>query len=234
MPADALPKVMHCHACQARLHPGAEKCWLCGALVTADAGDSVANVSAALPPTTAPRPATSFSLATLMLFVTLVAIVCGVFYLAPGLGAIMGLVLLPVMTHTVISVRRVESLGATLGTQDQIAMFFGSLSLVVAAGVAAAIAFGVTCAGGFFAGAAAGESLGAKGYDSLGWGMAGGLGLGAIGGGYVGYRAIVYLSQKSNWQTRTMPPLSLRNKLTLAAASLLAIIGAIIAVAMLS
>src|SRR5690242_3571833 len=109
MPADALPKVMHCHACQARLHSGAEKCWLCGAAVAADAGDTIANVSPVAPPTAASRPATSFSLATLMLFVTLVAIVCGVFSLAPGLGAIMGLVLLPVMTHTVISVRRVES-----------------------------------------------------------------------------------------------------------------------------
>jgi hypothetical protein len=163
-----------------------------------------------------------------MMFMTLVAIVCGVYSIAPGIGIVMGLVLLPVMTHAVISVRRAEALGNTLGHDDRIMMFFGSLSLVVVAGVAASIAFGVTCFAGFLAGATAGEALGARGYEGLGWGLAAGLGLGAIAAAYVGYRALIYLSRKSKWRREEMPPLSLRSKLILAAAILLAIIGAVV------
>jgi hypothetical protein len=161
------------------------------------------------------------------MFITLVAVLCGVFSIAPGIGAILALVLLPVMTHTIISVRRAEALGNTLGREDRVMMFFSSLGLVVMAGVAASIAFGVTCTAGFFAGAITGEALGARGYDGLAWGAAAGIGLGAIAATYVGYRALVYFSRRSKWRREDMPPLSVRSKALLAAAIVLAIIGAI-------
>jgi hypothetical protein len=162
-----------------------------------------------------------------MMFITLVAVVCGVFSIAPGVGAILAVVLVPVMTLTMISVRRAESLGNTLGREDRVLLFFSSLGLVVVAGVAASIAFGVTCTAGFFAGAVAGDALGAQGYDGMAWGAAAGIGLGAIAGAYVGYRALVYLSRRSKWRREEMPPLSMRSKAILAATIVLAIIGAI-------
>jgi hypothetical protein len=227
VPSDASSKAPHCHACKAELLIGQDRCWLCGAAIGSGSEATPSNRPAATSFSTSGRPV-RFSLATLMMLMTLAAIVCGVYSIAPGIGMIMALVLLPVMTLAVISVRRVESLGNSLGHEDRIMMFFGSLSLVVVAGIAASIAFGITCFAGFFTGAIAGEALGARGYEGLGWGLAAGLGLGAIGGTYVGYRALVYMSRKSKWRREEMPPLSARSKLILAAAILLAIIGAIV------
>jgi hypothetical protein len=227
MPSDAISNVPHCHVCKAELQIGQDRCWLCGA-ARGSGSDATPSTQHAAASFSTNSPPVRFSLATLMMFMTLVAIVCGVYSIAPGIGIIMGLALLPVMTHAVISVRRAEAMGNRLGNEDRIMMFFGSLSLVVVAGVAASIAFGVTCFAGFFTGAIAGEALGASGYAGLGWGLAAGLGLGAIAGAYVGYRALIYLSGKSKWRLEEMPPLSLRSKLILGAAILLAIVGAIV------
>lgn len=228
MPSDASLKAPHCHTCNAELLIGQDRCWLCGAAIGSGSEGPPSNQPTATSLSmTSGRPV-RFSLSTLMMFMTLAAIVCGVYSIAPGIGIIMALVLLPVMTHAVISVRRVEALGNRLGHEDRIMMFFGSLSLVVVAGIAASIAFGITCFAGFFTGAIAGEALGARGYEGLGWGLGAGLGLGAIGGAYVGYRALVYMSRKSKWRREEMPPLSARSKFILAAAILLAIIGAIV------
>jgi hypothetical protein len=228
MPPDASSKVPLCHVCHARLRMGDKKCWLCGASVTSDIGAVVATPPAVAPYLTKHGPVASFSMATLMMFVTLVAVVCGVFSIAPGIGVALALVLLPVLAHTAISAHREEALGHSLGPGERIVLFFGSLGLVVVAGVAASIAFGVTCFAGFFAGAAAGDVLGTKGYDSLGWGAVTGIGLGVIAGAFVGYRAIIALSQNSTSRRDGMPALSRGSKLVLAAAMLLAAIGAVV------
>ncbi len=230
MPPDSSSKVSRCATCHAALLPGAERCWLCGAPMASGIDAAAATDPANGSSRSKVGPVASFSLATLMMFVTLVAVVCGVFSIAPGVGVAMALVLLPVLAHTAISARGAEALGHSLSPGERIALFFGSLALVVVAGVAASIAFGITCFGGFFAGAAAGEALGARGYDSLGWGFAVGIGLGAIAGGYVGYRAMIALSQSSRWRRQETPALSRRSKLILAAAIVFAAIGAIVSV----
>src|SRR5690348_6380355 len=96
MSPDPTSNVPRCHACHARLKIGDDRCWLCGA-TTAEAFDpTVVTDPAVERPPSMGSPVASFSMATMMMFVTLVAIVCGVFSLAPGVGAALALVLLPV------------------------------------------------------------------------------------------------------------------------------------------
>jgi hypothetical protein len=226
MPADASSNVPHCQACQAQLKIGDAKCWLCGAPVVFDVNAPVVTNRPAGPPMTTGHRLASFSMATLMMFVTLVAVVCGVFSIAPGVGAALALVLMPVLTHMVIATRREEAMGYTLRPGERFILFFGSLGLVVVAGVAASITFGISCFAGFFAGAAAGDAFGAKGYDSIAWGAFIGMGLGAIAAAYVGYKAMITMSRSSALRHEGAPPLSRGNKVILAAAMLLAVIGA--------
>jgi hypothetical protein len=228
MPADVSSKVPLCHACQAQLKIGDAKCWLCGAPAVFDVNAPVATNRPADSPMTTSRGVASFSLSTLMMFVTLVAVVCGVFSIAPGVGAALALVLMPVLTHMVIAARREEAMGYTLRPGERFILFFGSLGLVVVAGVAASITFGISCFAGFFAGAAAGDAFGAKGYDGIAWGAFVGMGLGAIAAAYVGYKAMIAMSRNSALRHEDTPPLSRGNKLILAAAMLLAVIGAVV------
>jgi hypothetical protein len=230
MSSDAPSTVPLCPACNAKLLPGEATCWLCDAAVTAgdDAPASTPQSAAPLPPTTL-RPATSFSLSTLLMFMTLVAVVCGVFSIAPGVGAVMAIVLLPVLAHTAISARREAAMGYNLGAGDRVMLFFSSLALIAATGIAASIAFGISCTAGFWASTAAGDVLGARGLDSLDWGFYVGATLGTIAAAYVGYKVMIAMSRKPVLGHEGMPSLSRGDKFALAIAVLLAVIGGVAA-----
>src|SRR5262249_5342346 len=132
MPTDASSKVPLCHACHAELRAGDETCWLCGAAVTSDAAEIVATHQAGVSAKKASRAA-SFSLATLMMFMTLAAVIFGIISIAPGVGIALALLLVPVLVHTTISVRNEKALGRSPRPGEQVMLFFGSLGLVVTA-----------------------------------------------------------------------------------------------------
>lgn len=221
---DSVPSSVgdECPHCRASRRPGDTRCWLCGAIVERNGHTPLTDEPNRVPIASSG----GFSLATLMMFMTLVAVVCGLIGIAPGIGIALAAILLPGLAHTAISVRGEQAKGRSLTSGDQVVMFFGSLSLVVVAGVAASIAFGITCYSGFFAGAATGEALGARGDDAIGWGAVAGLGLGTIAAAFVGYRAMVWLSRRRGQQ-----PLSRRSKIILAITFALAVIGAGVAIA---
>jgi hypothetical protein len=222
MPADSSSKVSRCATCRATQLPGAERCWLCGEPVSGSAEGTATGVSPTAVQQPASVPAASFSLSTLMLFVTLVSVVCGVISIAPGVGIALGLILLPVLAQTAILAHREEELGHALRPGDKIMLFFGSLGLVAIAGIAAAIAFGVTCFVGGWGGVAAFSAFGSGGYDDVGWGVAVGFILGTLAGVYVGYRALIALLKRKG-----IKELSQRSKIILVTAIFLAAAGAI-------
>ena len=121
-----------CPMCGAELRQGDARCWLCGHAL--DRPTSI--VVPPLPAGTAP-PAVgrtdSFSLETLMLVVTLIAICLGVFVQAPGLGILLCILALPAFVRTLLVVRRRGQLSRGVPLGQRIALFLGSLgfSLVV-------------------------------------------------------------------------------------------------------
>jgi hypothetical protein len=154
-----------------------------------------------------------------MLYMTLAAIVCGVFSIAPGAGAALILVLIPVLAHSTIQARKERELGHLVPASEKIAIFMTSFVIVVVAGVAASVAFGITCFAGFWGGAAAGSAVSA-GYGSIGIGFVVGICLGCLAGIYGGYRVIVTVERRMG------TTLSQREKLLLAGAVAIATIGA--------
>ena len=95
----------HCPFCHALLLPGTSRCWLCEAKA-----HSVAADDAAAPPAASqvgrPERVGSYSLASLMMFMTLVCIVLGVSTLWPGVGLPLGAIVLVVWVRTSAVTRR--------------------------------------------------------------------------------------------------------------------------------
>src|SRR5215212_83546 len=83
-----------CEVCGASLRAGVTRCWLCGAFTERDA------VPIDLPYAAPIKQAGGFSLAALMMFVTLVCVVLGVSSLWPGIGIPLGMVLFVVWLRT--------------------------------------------------------------------------------------------------------------------------------------
>ncbi len=139
----AVPRV--CPECGADTLPDRTHCWLCGAKLAG--GSTTAAASAPAPPT--------FALTSLMLLITLVAVVLGVYTIAPGVAVLLVIAVVPALSRTFRVTRRREREGTPLRTRDKIGTFFYSTLLasviLVIVGGASAVAFIV----GLFAACAA-------------------------------------------------------------------------------
>jgi hypothetical protein len=213
-PSDA----RRCPKCRAELRAGTIRCWLCEAEVQPVAADSAAAPPAAGQSKPAERVGT-YSLASLMMFVTLVAVVCGTFTIAPGLGFLVAIVAALAFVRTVILVHRQSALAHHPSAVERVVVFCGSLAVIIVTGVAAAAAFYATCVGGFLTGIAAGNLTDSRGYGWLGGSLVVGVVLGIVAALYVAYRVFILLSKRQRGIR-----LSRRNKLVLAGAFVLALV----------
>lgn len=135
-----------CPECGAAFSGEGTYCWLCGW----KPGDPV-GIRPKGPPTVNPyaSPALkpgdlkwTFSLSTLFLWTALVAVVLGVYRIAPGLGITLGIFSLIAALHTTgIAAYRKKRLGRALTVQEKILAFLGSFAVVllIAVAVVAAI-----------------------------------------------------------------------------------------------
>ena len=168
----------------------------------------------------------TYSLASLMMFMTLASVVCGAFSIAPGLAIVLIGMAVPAFVRTLILIRQKRGLGQQPHAGERALLFATSMGVVIVAGFAAVIAFYATCWGGFGATLGAGELWGIRGYGVLSWGLGLGVCLGSIVGLYVGYRVFIRLS-------RGAAKLPGRSRLILAIALFVAIAVAIIGVSVM-
>jgi hypothetical protein len=130
-----------CPHCQAELERGAPQCWLCEATLGEPAQKSQ--------PTSRPSQSAgfSYSLSTMLLATTLVAICFGLLSIAPGLGIPICILLAPVLVRTVMVVRRREAAGRKVSTSEKAWLIFGSLVVAnVILAVVTVAAVGTFCA----------------------------------------------------------------------------------------
>jgi len=78
-----------------------------------------------------PDPAHGFSLASLMMFVTLISVVLGLSTIAPGAGIPLGILLFIAWARTATTLRLRASTGAPLTTSQKIFAYFTSLGFIV-------------------------------------------------------------------------------------------------------
>lgn len=147
----------HCTECGASWRIGADCCWLCGAVPSSSAASA-----AAVPMVEAARPAPlerigSYSLASLMMFITLASVVLGVSTIAPGIGIPLGIVFTVVWLRTTAVARRRAAHGLPVTRTERVQLFLASLgasavliALTCAAGCAAYFAACFACMGTYF------------------------------------------------------------------------------------
>lgn len=144
-----------CPDCGAVYPIAANYCWMCyrplaGAQPTSQA--SVLDASGSTPFASV-NQATQFGLSTILLTITLVAVLLGVSSMAPGLGVLLGLIVLPAYLRTCITASRRNLRGQPMSTRAKLGSFgisFGvtlCIALVVVAAVigAAAVALFAVC-----------------------------------------------------------------------------------------
>ena len=132
------PDVIHtsarlCPACGAELLSGASRCWLCHADVE-PAADGEGRFSGPGTPgqTALSEPAGGFSLASLMMFVTLAAVVMGVSSIAPGVGIPLGIVLLVVWLRTTLVAKHRRAHGQVVTREEKLHLFLASFGATLA------------------------------------------------------------------------------------------------------
>jgi hypothetical protein len=136
-----------CEVCGASLRAGDTRCWLCGAIAERGA------VPIGLPYAAPITHTAGFSLASLMIFVTLVCVVLGVSSLWPGIGIPLGVVLFVVWLRTTLITRHRAAHGLTFTTAEKVQLFIESFGVTiglifvtcVAGGAALFAALGAIC-----------------------------------------------------------------------------------------
>jgi len=129
-----------CNECSANLADGMTHCWMCGARVEVVLDAFVLpDPDAPTPPVAQQRARFQFSLASLMLTVTLVAVVAGVFHQAPGLGALLLIFGIPAYVLTCETARNRRTGGRPMSSTEKAGVFVSSSVQVLAIVVATAL-----------------------------------------------------------------------------------------------
>jgi hypothetical protein len=141
---DKRPAASLCPFCGASLLPEQDICWLCHARLDAP---GAAQSPFAVPPKFAASTAGQFSIATILLVTTLIAVCLGVFRYSPGLGVVLMIFAAPALVRTIYVGRREKRHGQRMTIGGKIGQFLLSLAVMYAVWTAASIAFFMTCAG---------------------------------------------------------------------------------------
>ncbi len=141
-----------CPSCGAGTQPDQTRCWLCYAPLDAPPPAVPAVV---LDERVAGAPASQFSIETLLLVTTLIAVLAGLFHYSPGLAVALIIFAVPALVRTVFVGRREKRRGQRVTAGGKIGHFFLSLIIMYAVWVAASTAFFVAAAGTCFAAIAA-------------------------------------------------------------------------------
>ncbi|RIK82676.1 MAG: hypothetical protein DCC67_06915 [Planctomycetota bacterium] len=176
-------------------------CWLCGAPTAATAAGA-RQAAAAVPPspTFADGRGYSFSLSTLLLVVTLAAILCGLMTIYPGVGVIVSILLAPVLVRTAKVVRRREAAGVTVSAAEKVALgvtsFGAAVVIATVVGFATFCCFCATCATFFGVSMNAAELL---------W-LAAGAGFGAVAAIFVAVKLVKWSVRRYRRDIDVTPP----------------------------
>ncbi len=183
-----------CGACGAENASPRGACWLCGVALRETAGEG--ENFYAPPRPTAEDLAPSFSLSTLLLVMTLIALCLGVGAIAPGIAVVLVILSVPALVRTSGILHRRQRAGQPPTLETKLRLFLASFGIVTAIGAASAIGFFAVCLGGGFGVMALGDTAGA-GLDVIPLAFLTGIG----GGLAAGILVLVWLSRKL-WPTR--------------------------------
>ena len=133
-----------CSECGAPLKSGELQCWLCRAK-HADQLAQAQNPYASPAPIDAVNINYQFSLASLLLILTLVAVALGALFVMPGVGTLLIVMSVPALVRTFVAGRRRRESGQPPTVGAKILDFFVSVAVIWMVAIAAQIAFVAAC-----------------------------------------------------------------------------------------
>ena len=132
-----------CFECQASNRPGTRKCWLCGATLNGDVP------YAEIVDEPVQLGGGQFSLAELMILITVVAIAAGIWAQDPGTGFSVTVIGLPALVATFVRTLRRRRRGENVTWADKVATFLltaaMTFTILTMIAVAAVIALFIFC-----------------------------------------------------------------------------------------
>jgi hypothetical protein len=157
----------HCPECGAAVKSADMNCWLCHRplVVTAELVEPGSPFAGRPAPPKWVNPA-QFSLETLMLVITLIAVCLGMVMALPGLGVLVAIVAAPALVRTLIAGYQDRKAGTPMTLGEKLLTFLASTGVTVAVLVTGGTAFAAACAGSLFV--ACGLEAAAPGRSVLG------------------------------------------------------------------
>ena len=133
--------VVACPQCSAPLPTKARYCWLCGVSL---------RPTAAVPPfqpapIIEPRAAYQFGISTLLLAMTLLAVLLGVFAMSPGVGLAITFLATPPLIRTCIVATKRKTRGQRMSPLAKLGVFGSTLGIVIVVVAASIGAFIAVC-----------------------------------------------------------------------------------------
>jgi hypothetical protein len=148
--SDSSQPLPHCPECGAAVKPLDASCWLChrSLVVQAEVVEPGPAHARRLPPRAA-NPA-QFSLETLMLVITLIAVCLGLIMAAPGWGIVVAIVAAPALVRTLVAGYQERKAGTPMALGEKVLTFIASTGVTLAVLVTGATAFAAACMGSCF------------------------------------------------------------------------------------
>ena len=130
-----------CSDCGAKNSNARVICWLCQKPLSLPSG--VSSIAQDEVYETVPA---QFSMSSIFLITTLIAILCAVFVATPGLGILLAIVATPPVVRTALVVNRIKRTGSLVSPQNKIFLFLSSLgTTIVVSSVSLIVAVGSFC-----------------------------------------------------------------------------------------
>jgi len=133
--------VIACPQCSAPLPTKARYCWLCGV----PQGPSQATVPVEAAAVVEPRAAYQFGISTMLLMMTMLAVLMGVFALSPGVGLAITFLATPPLIRTCIVAAKRKTRGQRMSPLAKLGIFGSTLGIVIVVVAASIGAFFAVC-----------------------------------------------------------------------------------------
>lgn len=143
------PTARSCPECGARLKAADAKCWLCGRPIKDDAVVIAEVIGGAAPEWVQahqpPLKPWQFSLESMLLVITLVAVCLGMIVAMPGIGVLAAIVAGPALIRTLMVGYQERRAGHKQSIGEKVLAFLASTGVAIAVLLAGASAFGAAC-----------------------------------------------------------------------------------------
>ena len=137
--------VVACPQCSAPLPTQAKFCWLCGVSLRPNVPNAAVPNTPESAPIIEPRAAYQFGISTLLLAMTMLAVLMGTFAIEPGIGLAVAFLATPPLIRTCIVATKRKTRGQAMSPLAKLGVFSSTLGIVIVVVAGSIGAFFAVC-----------------------------------------------------------------------------------------